>query len=40
MARNARHKVEENFAIDKVCENYLALYQELLGGLGMETTTT
>jgi len=39
MARNARHKVEENFAIDKVCENYLALYQELLGGLGMETTT-
>jgi glycosyltransferase involved in cell wall biosynthesis len=29
MARNARQKVEENFALDKVCKSYIALYREL-----------
>lgn len=37
MARNARQKVEENFAMDTVCKTYIALYRELTGLPGMET---
>jgi glycosyltransferase involved in cell wall biosynthesis len=31
MARNARRKVEETFALEKVCKSYSTLYRELLG---------
>jgi glycosyltransferase involved in cell wall biosynthesis len=36
MARNARQKVEENFAMDMVCKAYIALYRELTGSSGLE----
>jgi glycosyltransferase involved in cell wall biosynthesis len=36
MARNARQKVEENFAMDMVCKTYITLYRELTGSSGLE----
>lgn len=36
MARNARQKVVDNFAMEKVCKSYITLYQELTECPGME----